>query len=170
MKKLFLLITSVLIFTSLSSQNQGVAWIDTQKILETLPDYEQAKAQIESVKVRYEEIVDKEFKNIEILYNNYQAQKPYLNEIQRKKRESEIIEKERNAKEIQKTYLGQLGELAKFSDSLLSPIKNRVQGVIDQVANDFKIILIFDVSSERGIIYKNSKADLTNYIIEKLRN
>ncbi len=77
-------------------------------------------------------------KIVESLYNSYQSEKNTLPPAQKSARENEIITKERAAKELQRTYFGQDGALAKRSVELLSPIKEKVQATIEKIAGEME--------------------------------
>src|SRR3989339_1396540 len=143
MRKLFLL-TLVILASSAIVKAQTFGYLNTEKILERIPEYNNAQQQIDRLKKQYEAQIDAEMKVVESMYNQYQAEKQALSGSQREIREGEIIKKERSAKELQKTFFGQEGALSKRSLELLTPIKERGQTAIEKVAAEGGIILVFD--------------------------
>jgi outer membrane protein len=120
------------------------------------------------LKKQYEAQVESEMKIVESLYNRYLSEKPTLPQAQRELRENEIIKKERAAKELQKSYFGPDGTLSNSSKELLSPIKDKVQAVIEQIALDNGIILVIDIATAQGIIYYNPSFDMSSKVLQKL--
>lgn len=167
MKKIVLPFLILLLSIS-AIQAQQLGYVNTEQILEKLPEYNQAKLKIDSAKSQYEALVAAEYKKVEILYNSYQSQKTLLSEPQRKTKENEIITKERAVKEMQQNYFGQEGELAKLSNDLLNPIKEKINKAVVGVAEELKIIFIFDVTTLKGILYSSPKADYTSIVLKKL--
>jgi len=167
MRKLFLL-TLVILASSAFVKAQTFGYVNTDKILERIPEYNNAQQQIDRLKKQYEAQIDAELKVVESMYNQYQTEKQTLSGSQREMREGEIIKKERAAKELQKTFFGQEGALSKKSVELLTPIKDRVQAAIEKVAVEGGIILVFDIATAQGIIYNNPANDLTPKILKKL--
>ncbi|OFY41500.1 MAG: hypothetical protein A2X18_06620 [Bacteroidetes bacterium GWF2_40_14] len=167
MRKLFLL-TLVILASSAIVKAQTFGYLNTEKILERIPEYNNAQQQIDRLKKQYEAQIDAEMKVVESMYNQYQAEKQALSGSQREIREGEIIKKERSAKELQKTFFGQEGALSKRSLELLTPIKERVQTAIEKVAAEGGIILVFDIATTQGIIYNNPANDLTAKVLKKL--
>lgn len=148
---------------------QQIGLVNTGKILEAMPEYNPVKQKIDSLKNIYDATISAEMKKVEILYNSYQSQKPTLSDPQRKAKENEIISKERMVKELQKNYLGQDGELATKSAELLEPVKSKVNVAIQAVADEMKILIIFDASTLQGVVYNSPKIDLTDAVIKKLQ-
>lgn len=167
MRKLILL-TLVILASSAIVKAQTFGYLNTEKILQAIPEYTNAQQQIDRLKKQYEAQIDAEMKVVETMYNQYQAEKQTLSSSQREIRESEIIKRERAAKELQKTYFGQEGALSNRSLELLSPIKDRVQAAIEKVAVEGGIILVFDIATAQGIIYNNPANDLTTKVLKKL--
>lgn len=163
-----ILFTLILLASAATVQAQTFGYVNTEKILEKIPEYIVAQQQIDRLKKQYDAQIEVEMKNIEALYNQYQSEKSPLSQNQREIREKEIITRERAAKELQKSYFGQEGTLAQKSKELLNPIKDRVQTAIEKIANEDGIILIFDIATSQGIIYNNPTYDLTAKVLQRL--
>ena len=59
--------------------------------------------------------------------------------------------------------------MANKSEELLSPIKERLQTAIDAVAYKFNCSLIIDLAITTGIVYRDSRFDLTDEVIDYLK-
>lgn len=147
---------------------QKTGYVNTETILESIPEYKVAKEKLEALNKQYKAKVDNEYSAIEKLYNAYQQQKSALNATQRQMKENEIIEKEKVAKDLQKSYFGQDGTMQKKSDELLGPIREKVQKAINAVAEEGDFMIIFDVSALKGVVYTNAESDLSSIVINKL--
>ncbi|MCI1720412.1 MAG: OmpH family outer membrane protein [Bacteroidales bacterium] len=150
------------------SKVQKTGYVNTETILEALPEYKVAKEKLEALNKQYKAKVDNEYSAIEKLYNSYQQQKSALNSTQRQMKENEIIEKEKAAKDLQKSYFGQDGTMQKKSDELLGPVRDKVQKAINAVAQEGDFMIIFDVSSLKGVVYTNAESDLSSVVISRL--
>lgn len=151
------------------SAAQKVGYVNTETILESVPEYKLAKEKLETLNKQYKAKVDNEYAAIEKLYNSYQQQKASLNSTQRQMKENEIIEKEKAAKDLQKSLFGQDGTMQKKSDELLGPVRDKVQKAIDQIAAEGDFMIIFDVSAVKGVVYTNKGSDLSSTVIAKLK-
>ena len=165
--KRFLFIAAAFLF-AVQLNAQRVGFLDTEKILASIPEYNSAKSQLESLEKGYRTKVENEFAAIEKLYNAYQANKGTMSQVVRAQKENEIISKEEAAKKLQESYFGENGIMQKKSQELLSPIKERVQVAIERVAKSGGYMMIVDIASQSGVIYTNSQYDLSQEVIKVL--
>ena len=133
MKK-FLIILAVLVSAAVQASAQKVGYIDTEKILSSIPAYKSAQQELESLGGQYQSAIEAEYAKIEALYNRYQQQKANLTAQARQARENEIIQKEQAVKELQKEYFGADGVMQQHSSRLLDPIREKVDAAISKVA------------------------------------
>lgn len=165
--KRFLFIAAAFLF-AVQLNAQRVGFLDTEKILASIPEYNSAKSQLESLEKGYRTKVENEFAAIEKLYNAYQANKGTMSQVVRAQKENEIISKEEAANKLQESYFGENGIMQKKSQELLSPIKERVQAAIERVAKSGGYMMIVDIASQSGVIYTNSQYDLSQEVIKVL--
>jgi outer membrane protein len=164
-----LLIIAALLAVSFQLGAQKIGYMNTETILSKIPAYTAAKEKLDALNSQYKAKVENEYKAIEQMYNRYQSSKASLNEYQRSQKENEIINKEKAAKELQKSYFGQDGYMQKKTDELLSPIKDRVQNAINQLAKQEGYSLVIDLAAAQGVIYNNPQHDLSSKIINMLK-
>ncbi|WP_432709105.1 OmpH family outer membrane protein [Pedobacter sp.] len=163
------LILSFLLFTGLGAFAQKFAYVDTEYILKHLPEYKAAVDQITATSEQFQMQIDGKYKQIDALYKAYQADQVLLTDDMRKKRENDIIEKEKEAKEFQRQKFGPDGELFKARIKLLKPIQDKVSATIAELAKSKTLDFIFDKSNEATMmIYANANYDLSNDVIIKL--
>ena len=149
-------------------QAQKFAYVDTEYILEKMPEYKSAQNQIEQLSNQYQSTIDAEIKRVDQLFRTYQSEKGRLSDAQRQVREQEIISKEQAVKDLQKSYFGQDGTVTKRSESLITPIKDKVQRAIDALAQEGGYAIIFDIAAAPGFIYTHPSYDLSNRVLERL--
>ena len=92
----------------------------------------------------------------------------FLTEDQAKKREEEIVAKEKEATELRYKYFGPEGELYKKRQSLLKPVQDDVYNAIKKVAEERGYQAIFDRASSSDIIYASPRIDVSNEVLAKL--
>ena len=167
MKKIIL--ASFLLLIGLGASAQKFAYVDTEYILKHLPDYKAAQGQLDGLSKQYQKQVDDSFVEIDKMYKAYQADQVLLTDDMRKRRENDIIEKEKKAKEMQRQKFGPEGELFQMRTKLLKPIQEKVATVIGETAKNKFIDFVFDKSSESTMmIYSSSNYDLSNDVIIRL--
>ena len=168
MKKIAL--TLCLAFAAfIGAQAQNVCYIDTEEILATVPEYQKAQDQLNKLAETYRTALEDELSAVDKLYKDYQSRKASLSASERQRLEEEIITKEKAVKTKQNTYFGEDGVMANKSEELLAPIKEKLQAAIDAVAYRFNCSLIIDLAITTGIVYRDSRYDLTDEVIEYLK-
>ncbi len=168
-KVLLLAITLVTAFSAVAQSSNGkVGYINTEEILNKIPEYTAAQNQLTTIGEQYNKLVEAEFKKIETMYNNYQSAKANMTPQIREQRENEIIAKERAAKELQQIYFGQEGKMQSKTEELLTPIKNKIQNAIDKVAQAGNFMLIFDIAGMQGVAYSNPGDNLNSQVLKLL--
>ena len=168
MKKLFFLgIMAVLAALPLSAQ-QRFAFVDTEYILNNIPSYRAAQAQIDRLSAEWQREIEAQFAEVERLYRNYQAERVMLSEEMRKRREDEIVAKEQAVTELQRRYYGPEGELVQRQQELMKPIQDDVYRAIREIAIEGRFDAVFDTSADATILYANPRQDRSDEVLEKL--
>ncbi len=173
MKMRSVLFTAIILLgTSVGStlQAQRIAYIDMEKILNSITEYQQAQEELDKIAAQWRQEIALEYDNIKSQYNRYQAEQVLLSDQERKKYEDDIIAKEQQVREMQKRKFGPEGELFKKRQELVEPIQAEVFQAITDYANNQGYDFIFDKGSSSGMIFANAKFDVTDKVLQKLGN
>lgn len=168
MKKLILVFGCVLLTGSFHAKAQKFAYIDTQYILDNIPSYKTAQQQLDQISIAWQKEIEGKYAIIDKLYKDYQAEQILLTEEMRKKREAEIVEKEKEVKDLQKSKFGFEGELFKKKQELVKPIQDKIYNAVKKLATDQSLAVIFDKSSDLTILYSNPKYDKSDEVLTAL--
>jgi outer membrane protein len=167
MKKVILITLALMMVSSLAFA-QKYACVDTEYILGKIPNYKSTQEQIEKISNQYQKEVEDGYKALDEMYKTYQAEKALLTDAMKKKREDEIIAKEKTVKALQQKYFAPEGDLSKKRDELLKPIQERIFNAIKNFADDGGYATIFDLANNASMIYANPRYDVSDKILEKL--
>ncbi|MDB2362462.1 OmpH family outer membrane protein [Flavobacteriales bacterium] len=165
MKQLILI--ALVCFASVS-QAQKFAYVDSDYILERIPEYASAEDQLEKLSVNWQSEIEEVYQQIDVLYKKYQADKILLTQEMKNKRESEIINKEKDAKELQRKRFGPEGDLYKKRTELVKPIQDKVYNAIQDFSNEKRYDIIFDKSSNLTMLFSNPDLDKSDDILKML--
>ncbi|MDB9708326.1 OmpH family outer membrane protein [Salibacteraceae bacterium] len=166
--KIILLLTITLIAAS-SMQAQRYAFIDTDYILEQIPAYQEAQAEIDAQAEKWQKQIQARYDEIEKMYTAYKAEQVLLTPDMKKVKEQEIIQKEKNAKDFQKQKFGVEGDLFKLRQELIKPIQEAVFEAVQKMAEQKSYAVIFDkAASSSAIIYASPKYDQSEEILQRL--
>lgn len=167
MKKL-ILILSVFVISLSSSFAQKYAFVDTEYILGNIPAYESAQDQLDQLSVEWQKEIENIYAEIDKMYKDFQAEKVLLTEEMKRKREDEIINKEKEAKEVQKKYFGREGDLYKKRQELVKPIQDEIFNAVKEIAIEGNFAVIFDTAGSVSMLYTDPKYDKSDKVLEKL--
>lgn len=167
MKKFIL--AAIFILSAIAGANaQKFAIIDMEYVLRNVPAYEMANEQLNQVSLRFEKEVNDLSKEAETMYKNYESDRVFLTDEQKKKREEEIVAKEKEVTDLRYKYFGNEGELYKKRQSLMKPIQEEVYEAVKAVAQEKGYQVIFDRASSQSIVFASPRIDVSNEVLAKL--
>jgi outer membrane protein len=166
MKKIVLTLTVVAF--SLVSFGQKYAYIDSEYILNSMPSYQEAQAELDRLSVEWQKEIEAKFKKIDEMYRKYQQEVVILPEETKVKRQNEIITAENEAKDLQKKRFGTDGDLYKKREELMKPVQDRVFSAIEEYAREKGYAFVFDKAGVMTIVYADNKYDINQEIMTKL--
>jgi outer membrane protein len=167
MKKI-ILITTLLLMAFLPGYSQKYAFVDTDYILNNIPEYTDAQALLDDLSAEWQKEIETKFQEIDKLYRDYQAESILLPEDLKKQKENEIIQKEREAKELQKKRFGKDGDLFKKRIELVQPIQEKIFNAIQDMAVTRNYAFIFDKASGASLLFADSKYDLSDDVLDEI--
>ncbi len=166
-KYLFLLVISA--FTLLGSTfGQRFAYVDTEYILDMIPDYRSAQKQLDALSLDWEKEMDKKQEEIDKMYHEFEAEKILLTEELKKKKEAEIKVKEQELKDFRNLKFGYEGELFKKRAELIKPIQDKIFDAVQKIAKTSALDFIFAKGGEVIMLYSNSKYDKSDEVLKEL--
>ena len=164
MKKILLLLG--ISFLALSIQAQKFAYVDTDYILNKIPDFKQAQDKLDGLSADWQKEIENKYADVEQMYRAYQQEQVLLTDDMKEKREDAIIKKETDAKNLQKKYFGTEGNLYLKRQELIKPIQDKIYDAIQQLAADNKYAIVFDSSSDLIMLYKNNNYDKSDKVLD----
>jgi outer membrane protein len=167
MKRIILLLVLVAGMAGISSA-QKFAFVDTDYILNNIPAYKAAQTQLDKLSADYQAEVEEKFKQIDQMYKDYQAEKVLLSEPMRVKKEEEIVKKEKEARDFQRQYFGQDGDLFKRRQELVKPIQDDIYNAVKALATEGGYAVIFDSAAGLSMLYTNPRNDKSDEVLERL--
>lgn len=144
---------------------QKYAYVDTEYILQNIPDYKSAQAQVDNLSMQWQKEIEAKYAEIDKLYKAFQAEQILLTEEMKRKRENEIIAKEKEVKELQKSRFGVDGELFKKRQELVKPIQDKVYNAIKALAEKGSYAVIFDKSSGSTLLFTSPKFNKSDEVL-----
>lgn len=167
MKKPIVIFISFLLLSA-GTYAQKFAYVDTDYILNNIPEFNQAQDKLDEISKEWQEEVEAIYAEVDKMYRDYQTQEVLLTDEMKKKREDAIITKERSAKDLQKKRFGPNGDLYAKRQELIKPLQDKVYDAIQKLAANSKYAVIFDSSSDLIMLYSNPNLDKSDKILENM--
>lgn len=158
----------VVIAATIGASAQKFALVDMEYILKQVPNYEMANEQLRQLSLRWQKEVEAVTRDADTMYKKYLSDKVFLTEDQAKKREEEIVAKEKEASDLRYKYFGPEGDLYKKRQTLMKPIQDDVYNAVKKLSEERGYQTIFDRASSANIIYASPRIDVSNEVLSKL--
>lgn len=168
MTKKTLLFVAIFTFLGFAMQAQRIAIVDVNDILSSLPEYTQAQNEIDVIAKAWQQEIAQEYDQVKSMYNEYQAEQVLMSAEMKTKKEDEIMNKEKEVREIQKRKFGPEGELFQKRQELVQPIQEKVFEAIQAYADDRGYDIVLDKSSNTGILFTSDNFDKTDDVKKRL--
>lgn len=167
MKQLINLLIIFLISNSIFAQRIG--YVDTDFIIELLPQFNQSQSRLDAQVKRWEEEIQTKKKEIDTLKQKFDDEKILYTESQFKDKEKDIKEKETKLKELIDKKFGAEGEVVKYRQNSAKPVQDQIFNAIKTVCEKQKYNWIVN-KGQSGIdfLYTDGRNDVTNLVLKEL--
>jgi outer membrane protein len=146
------------------SMAQKIAVVDITAVLEGMPEYQKAQKQLDDIATQWRQEIALEQDKIKSMYSKFQAEQVLLSEEMKRQRETEITNKEKEVRDLQRQKFGPEGALFKKREDLVKPIQDKVYDAIQKYATNRGYEFIFDKGSQSGMLFFDPKNDKTDDI------
>lgn len=165
---IFRTLITLALLSPLAAIAQKIAFVDTKYILEQMPDYAAAQAELDHQSGVWQKEIDERWNQIKRMRDAYNAEAILLTEDMKTSRLEEISRKETEARELQKKRFGVEGDLFKKRQELIQPIQDRIfQAVSDVAGTNYSAI--FDTGGPgNNVMFASPKLDKSDAVLKKL--
>ncbi|WP_339888155.1 OmpH family outer membrane protein [uncultured Flavobacterium sp.] len=163
---LFLFLSTTIVF----SQSRGIriGFIDMEYILEKVPNYAEAKNQLEIKAQKWKQEIESKKNEINKLKEDLKIERPLLTKELIEEREEEINYLETELLEYQQNRFGPKGDLIIQKSVLVKPIQDQVFTIIQDIAEQKKYDFIFDKSSDMTMLFAAKRYDISDQVVRQL--
>ena len=159
LKNLFL-ITAIITLCSISLQAQSkVAHVNTQELVESMPEMQNAKSELEKLAKTYETDIQAMATELQNKIKQYDAESSTKTDEENGKRLQEVQGMEQSIRQYQAQAQQ---DLQKKELELLKPITEKAKNAILKVGNEQGFDYVLDSSQGQGVIMANGKNLLTD--------
>ncbi len=150
--------------------NQKIAYVDTDYILQNIPEYGDAQEEINQMSVRWQKELKALSDKLDQMKRDYQTESVLLSDDMKNKKEAAIAAKEQELASLQMQYYGPEGEVFTKRTELIQPIQEKIYNAIAQVAQQKNYAFVIDKASGTTVLYSNDKFDISDDILDEVGN
>lgn len=165
MKNLFTL-TIIMCSLAISAHAQKFGYVNTQLLIQDIPEVKEANANIETFTTQLQKSAQEKVKSLQakvVELERKQAQ----GEISPKQLEEEGAKLKEEEVQILKFQQESQQKIVNKSETLLKPLRDKIQKAIDEVAAENGFAYIFDYSTG-VVLYADDSADVSDLVKAKL--
>lgn len=167
MNKLFFLL-AIVFGTAFASHSQKYGYIDSDYILESMPEYNDAKEELDKYAERWQKEIEELYKQIKKRKEEFMRVEAILPKEEREKRKEEIEKMESEALEMQQLRFGVNGDLFAKRKELIEPIQDKVFEAMKKVASNRNFSFVFDKANQSNLIFADPKFDISKLVLREL--
>ena len=160
----------LLFFTviSINSYSQKFGYVNSEFILNSMPEYKEALSEIENLSKAWEKEVSEMYIDVEKKEVILKNEEILLTKEMYEEKRIELDEEWNEVRSYQQKVFGFEGLYFLKKKELIQPIQDILFESIERVAKKNRLQIIFDKSSEPVLLYTNPIHDYTDYVLEDL--
>ncbi len=170
MKKYFAVAFILFLVFPVNAQTRGIkiGYIDMEYILQNVPDYTEAKNQLEQKAQKWKQEIESKKNEISGLKDALTTERALLTKELVSEREEEIKFKEDELIDFQQKKFGPNGDLITQKSVLVKPIQDQVFTAVQDIAEIKKYDYIFDKSSDLTMLFAAKRLDISDQVIRAI--
>ncbi|MEX0771367.1 MAG: OmpH family outer membrane protein [Balneolaceae bacterium] len=170
LRKTLLLLTGVSLAASVNlfSQNQKIGFIDSEVIMEQMPEYTGIEQRLNLLSESWREELKRMDAEIEEMEEEFEAREVLFTDDIREQRRKEIEDKIRRREQFLEEKFGPEGEYFQRQNELLEPIQRQVFDAINRVANREEFDFVFDRAEDARFLFANPEWNLNREVMLEL--
>jgi len=168
--RVVILVVLFLATAAAAQAQQRIGYVNSTKIFQELPAAQDAQRRIDAIGKPLQDSLEAMQKSLQSQYEEYQKKEALYNEATKKSAQQALIDFERRVQEYRTEKFGQDGQLAKASEQIINPIREKIKTAIATVAKEEKYNFVFDKTDQIQILlYGDPKDDITFKVIDRLK-
>ncbi|MCK8522403.1 OmpH family outer membrane protein [Aquimarina sp. D1M17] len=163
-------VISFLSFTQSVNAQKGIriGYIDMEYILENVPDYNEASAELESKVQKWKVEIEAELKEVDEMRKDLNNERVLLTKELIEEREEDILYKEKEILEYQQKRFGPNGDLFLQKKRLVQPVQDQVFVAVQEIAKNKRYDFVFDKSADLVMLYSADRYDISDQVLLRI--
>lgn len=152
----------------IQAQNQKIGFIDSDTIMEQMPEYSGIEQQLTLLSETWEQEIREMENELDELEQDFEAREILFTDEIRQQRLDEISLKQDNLDRYTEEKFGPQGEYFTRQSELLEPVQRKIFDALDRVANRESYDFVFDRADETRFLFTRNEWNLTSEVLLEL--
>ncbi|QXP60162.1 OmpH family outer membrane protein [Olleya sp. HaHaR_3_96] len=169
--KLKVLIVLVMLsagFTASAQRGVRIGYIDTEYILENIPEYTEATGQLDSKVQKWKTEIERKLNDVKLKRESLNNEKALLTKELIEEREEDLVFEEKEILDYQQKRFGPNGDLMIQKRQLMQPVQDQIFQAVQDIAKAKKYDFVFDKSADVVMLYSAERFDMSELIIRTI--
>ncbi len=153
---------------SFGANAQRFGYLDSEKILDKMPEYKTAKAELDKQAQIWQTEIETMQKKVIQSRTNLEAEKVLFTEDMLRQKQADVEKEEAKMRDIQNRYFGYEGLIFRKRQELMKPIQDKIFAASQKIARKRNLSFIFDKASDFVMIYADPTHDYTELVVQEL--
>lgn len=159
------LICSLAISSNVTAQNQKIGFIDSELIMEQMPEYSGIEQRLNLLSENWELEIEEMEQGLEDLEQDFEAREILFTDEMREQRLQEISNLRNELDQLIEEKFGPEGEYFTTQTELLEPIQRTIFEAINRVAERENFDFVFDRARGSEFLYARPQWNLTDQVL-----
>jgi Skp family chaperone for outer membrane proteins len=158
------------ITVSVNAQRSNIrlGYIDTEYILENVPEYTEATKQLESKVQKWKTEIEGRLNIVKQKREALNNEKALLTKELIEEREEDILFEEKEILDYQQKRFGPSGDLMIQKKQLMQPVQDQIFQAVQDIAENKKYDFVFDKSADVVMLYSAERFDISDLVIRTI--
>jgi outer membrane protein len=165
---MLILLVGSAVATSPAQAQQKIGYIDSEYILNKLPEYATVQQKLDRLEQQWRSDIDDARARVDTLQEEFQARELLYTEEERTAKREAIQEARERVQELRQRYFGPDGELYSRQKELMRPIQERVLAAVEEVATAEGYDYVFDKSGDFLFMFARDQYDVSDAVLREM--
>lgn len=165
---LLLVLVGGLVTAPGAQAQQRIGYVDTEYILNQLPEYTSVQQKLEQLEQRWREEIQSQQERVETLEEEFEAREVLYTDEERQRKREAIQEARKKVEQLRKQYFGPDGRLYTRQQELMRPIQERVLSAVERVATEAGYDYVLDRKGETLFLFARDEHSLSDQVLREL--
>lgn len=168
-KVLFLLaLTCFTVLSSFAQRGVRIGYIDTEYILQNVPEYQQASTQLDAKVQKWKTEIEQRLSVVEQKKKQLSSESVLLTKELVEEREEEIQIEENEILDYQQKRFGPNGDLMIQKKQLMQPVQDQIFAAVQEIASNKKYDFVFDKSADVVMLFSANRFDISDLVLRTI--